>query len=163
EENHILHVGGGSGRGRGVAGIRLGPDVGRGGQPQAEGRRCGSAEEEAFHYSTSSIARAPLSTMRIGRPTFDIFCFSALMPTALQAVARKSGTVTLRSSISMPSALVLPMTLPPLMPPPAITVEKTFGKCSRPPLPAVMRGVRPNSPIHTIKVESSRPRSFRSV
>ena len=79
----------------------------------------------------------------------------------MQTVASRSGTVTGRSAISMPSALVLPMTWPPLMPPPARTVVHEVGQWSRPCCRLIF-GVRPNSPIQTISVESSRPRCFRS-
>ena len=47
-------------------------------------------------------------------------------------------------------------TWPPLMPPPASTVVQAAGKWSRPALLLIL-GVRPNSPIQTISVESSRP------
>ena len=61
----------------------------------------------------------------------------------------------------MPSAPVLPMTWPPLIPPPANTVVQAAGKWSRPAW-ALIFGVRPNSPIQTISVESSSPRLRRS-
>ena len=52
----------------------------------------------------------------------------------------------------MPSALVLPTTWPPLMPPPARTVVHELAQWSRPWLPLIF-GVRPNSPIQTISVD----------
>ena len=67
-----------------------------------------------------------------------------------------------RSLTCMPSALVLPMTWPPLIPPPASTVVQALGKWSRPAL-ALILGVRPNSPIQTIRVESSSPRAAQVV
>ena len=47
---------------------------------------------------------------------------------ALATVAKKSGTVTGPSLIAIPSGLVLPWTVPPLMPPPHRTVLQAFGK-----------------------------------
>src|SRR5437660_291192 len=47
------------------------------------------------------------------------------------------------------------------MPPPARAIEKTWPQWSRPP-PALMRGVRPNSPIQSTSVSSSRPHWARS-
>ena len=61
----------------------------------------------------------------------------------------------------MPSAPELPMTWPPLIPPPARTVVQAAGKWSRPACGLIL-GVRPNSPIQTISVESSSPRARRS-
>ena len=74
----------------------------------------------------------------------------------LQTVASKSGTMTGRSLAAMPSAPVLPMTCPPLIPPPASTVVQAAGKWSRPAC-ALILGVRPNSPIHTIKRRLEQP------
>jgi hypothetical protein len=48
--------------------------------------------------------------MRIGRPTFDRFCFSWSIPRAAQTVARSSGTDTGRSLTDAPSSLVAPIT-----------------------------------------------------
>src|SRR5262249_3680796 len=62
------------------------------------------------------------STMRMGRPTLETFCLVASTPSALATVPRKSSTLTGRSVTSMPLGEVLPMTWPPLMPPPARTV-----------------------------------------
>src|SRR5262249_38806426 len=118
-------------------------------------------EDAASHASTSLISLEPGSTSRIGRPTFDWFCFIGSRPRARQTVARKSGTDTRRSSTVVPSAEVLPTTWPPLMPPPASTVDHELAQWSRPWLPLIF-GVRPNSPIHTISVVSSRPLSLRS-
>ena len=53
------------------------------------------------------------------------------------------------------------MTWPPLIPPPARTVVQAAGKWSRPACGLIL-GVRPNSPIQTISVESSSPRLRRS-
>ena len=52
-------------------------------------------------------------------------------------------------------------TWPPLIPPPARTVVQAAGKWSRPACGLIL-GVRPNSPIQTISVESSRPSLRRS-
>ena len=77
-------------------------------------------------------------------------------------VAIRSGADVGRSSTARPSLLVRPTAWPPLMPPPASTTDQACGKWSRP-APALMTGVRPNSPIHTIRVESRRPRSPQVV
>src|SRR5688572_30356870 len=47
------------------------------------------------------------------------------------------------------------------MPPPISTLLQALDQWLRP--PPVHCGVRPNSPIHTTRVESSSPRLFRSV
>src|SRR5262249_39283454 len=134
------------------------------------GRHHGGAQEERGKReertvrgpeSTSLIAAAVGSTSRIGRPTFDGFCFSGLSPSAVQTVASRSGTLTGRSFTSIPSALVAPTAWPPLIPPPASTVDQEFAQWSRP-FCWLILGVRPNSPIQTIVVVSKSPRSFRS-
>ena len=73
------------------------------------------------------------SAMRIGRPTFEGFCFMGSSPRAVQMVAMRSGIDTGRSTTYMPSAEVLPMTWPPPMPPPHKAVDQAAGKWSRPP------------------------------
>src|SRR5262249_47714298 len=105
----------------------------RGDEAEGQRRRGQDRQREAAHTGTSLIGLAVLSTMRIGRPTLDWFCFVGSMPSARQTVARKSVGGTGRSSTRMPSGLVLPMTWPPLMPPPASTVLHAAGKWSRPP------------------------------
>src|SRR4051812_40590181 len=105
---------------------------------------------------------APGSTKRMGRPTLELFCLLMSSPRAVPTVARKSGVLTGFSATSRPSALVLPYTAPPLMPPPASTEDHDTAQWSRPLLP-LMSGVRPNSPIHTIRVLSSSPLADRSV
>ena len=54
------------------------------------------------------------------------------------------------------------MTRPPFTPPPATSAVQQPAQWSRPPL-AFSFGVRPNSPVATTSVRSSRPRSSRSV
>ena len=49
-----------------------------------------------------------------------------------------------------------------MTPPPASTALKQYGQWSRPAL-ALIFGVRPNSPIAMTSVESSKPRSARSL
>src|SRR5206468_2873577 len=122
-------------------------------QRQAGGERRGQL---AGHASTSWIGRAPGSTKRIGRPTLDGLALVTSSPSARPTVARKSGTLTGRSETSMPSAEVLPTTCPPLIPPPASTVDHDTAQWSRPLAPLIL-GVRPNSPIQTTRVVSSRP------
>src|SRR5262249_50156322 len=112
--------------------------------------------ENSIHDSTSLIGLASVSTSRMGRPTFDWFCFGMSGPSDVHTVPRRSGTDTGRSLTSMPSGPVLPMTCPPLIPPPARTVDHELAQWSRPLLPLI-RGVRPNSPIQTIVVVSSSP------
>src|SRR5262245_3125550 len=114
------------------------------------------------HASASSTGLVPGATIRIGRPTFDRFCFSWSMPSAWHTVASSSGTDTGRSLIDTPSSLVAPITWPPLIPPPASTALNVLGQWSRP-SGRPNFGVRPNSPIQTISVVSRRPLSFRSV
>ena len=46
--------------------------------------------------------------MRMGRPTFDMFCLVWSKPSPLQTVAMKFGTDTLFSATYMPSAVVRP-------------------------------------------------------
>ena len=65
-------------------------------------------------------------------------------------VASRSGTRTGRSLICSPSAPVSPIVWPPRIPPPASTVDQALGKWSRP-ADSLIFGVRPNSPIQTIK------------
>ena len=87
-----------------------------------------------------------------GRPTFDMFCFIGSMPTALhdgRDQVRRPGRLAPRRP--MPSALVLPITCPPLMPPPASTTAHDAGQWSRPVCPLIF-GVRPNSPWQTTSV-----------
>src|SRR5437016_11655714 len=54
-----------------------------------------------------------------------------------------------------------PITWPPLIPPPPITIDQHCGQWSRPPAGLIL-GVRPNSPIATTIVLSYMPRSFSS-
>ena len=53
------------------------------------------------------------------------------------------------------------MTVPPWTPPPANKTVMTGPQWSRP-ASLLILGVRPNSPVITTSVESSRPDSFRS-
>ena len=61
-----------------------------------------------------------------------------------------------------PSSSVAPWATPPLMPPPAIQMEKAKGWWSRPSEPCEP-GVRPNSVAKITIVSASRPRRSRSV
>ena len=70
---------------------------------------------------------AARSTMRIGRPMFDMFCLSESTPMTLHTVASRSIGDTGRSSTVPPSALVLPTAWPPLVPPPARTALQALG------------------------------------
>src|SRR5207244_352872 len=83
----------------------------------------GDHRQQNLHDSTSLIGLASASTRRMGRPTFDWFCFVMSRPSALQTVPSRSDTETGRSLTSMPSGLVLPTTCPPLIPPPHSTVD----------------------------------------
>src|SRR5262249_11332286 len=97
------------------------------GQPH-DGEAAQNRENAECHAMISETARAPFSTMRIGRPTLDIFCFVGSIPRARQMVAMKSGTLVGRSaSTVVPSALVRPTTRPPRRPPPARTVVQALG------------------------------------
>src|SRR5450755_3496285 len=124
EKDHILYV---VGRDHGRLSAR-GVRRGDGERPAAE--HCGRAQarqQSSRHATISLIGLADLSTMRMGRPTFDSFCFIGSTPSARQTVARKSGTITGRSSTTPPFLPVLPMAWPPLMPPPARTALQPLG------------------------------------
>src|SRR5262249_30316971 len=152
EVDALAHARGGRGR-------RVGrPDHRE--QPKREGR---NNRQPRGHASTSVTGLADLSTIGIGRFTFDRFFFSGSMPSALHSVARRSGTLVGRSSTFIPSLLVAPTACPPLIPPPASTAAKLLGQWSRPLRSATIFGVRPNSPIQMIVVVSSSPRSLRSA
>src|SRR5262249_58918255 len=84
------------------------------------------------HDTTSLITLATGSTRRMGRPTLDGFCLRESTPRAWHSVASRSWTLTGRSLTSMPSSEVLPTTWPPLMPPPASTVDHALAQASRP-------------------------------
>src|SRR4029079_15093564 len=142
--------------GRGWRGLGWGP------HRADQGEEDGEWAQARDHDSTSLIGAAFGSTRRIGRPTLDSFCLAGSRPTALQTVASRSGTPTGCSFTSMPSGLVLPIASPPLIPPPARTVLHELAQWSRPLRSATIFGVRPNSPIQTMVVVSSSPRSWRS-
>src|SRR5262249_30456749 len=91
-------------------------------------RQTGDRGNQNFHAITSLIGLASFSVMRIGRPTLERFSRAGLRPKARTRVARRSCVVTGRSSIVIPSALVLPTAWPPLRPPPARTVVQALGK-----------------------------------
>jgi hypothetical protein len=69
-------------------GGRLLADGFQGRDAQGEGE---SDKEDLFHPTISLIGLPGLSTMRMGRPTLELFCFSWSNPSAQQTVARKSG------------------------------------------------------------------------
>ncbi len=108
------------------------------------------------------IGLADGAATRIGRPTFDMFCFIGSIPAAVAKVAIRSGTETGRSRTEAPSSLVLPTTCPVRIPPPASATDQAAGQWSRPALLLIF-GVRPNSPWQTTRVVSSNPRSLRSA
>ena len=60
--------------------------------------------------STSRTAFVPGATMRIGRATFDRFCFWWSIPSASQTVASNSDTPTGRFLMVAPSGPVSPIT-----------------------------------------------------
>src|SRR5262249_21541046 len=152
QEDEVLHIAGG---------LRL-LRSGRGARDQHEREQTEwQTANGLLHASTSWIGLAPGSVMRIGRPTLDRFCLVGSMPRAVLIVASRSATATGRSSMVVPSALVLPTTCPPLMPPPDSTVDHELAQWSRPLLPLIL-GVRPNSPIQTTSVVSSKPFALRS-
>src|SRR5262249_27103059 len=127
----------------------------RGPRPAAPPPAQGEAGAQV-HASTPLIAPPAGAATRSGPPRVELVCVRGAMPSTLTTVARKSPTLTGRSSTVVPSALVLPMAWPPLMPPPARTVVQALGKWSRP-CCGLIFGVRPNSPIQTMSVSSSRP------
>src|SRR5947209_11813406 len=80
------------------------------------------------------------------------------MPRALHTVAMKSpGAIGLFSTVP-PLPPVSPIARPCFRPPPASTVVHARLKWLDP-----LAGFRPNSPIAITRVESSRPRAFRSL
>ena len=83
-------------------------------------------------------------------------------PIAYKMEACRSCTWQGSSTAHNPSSSVDPMTWPPFTPPPAIHMVKPYGLWSRP-SPFSLMGVRPNSPPHTTKVSSSKPRRLRSL
>src|SRR5262249_27809033 len=80
-----------------------------------------------FHARASLIGVADGSARRIGRSTFDWFCFFGSSPSARHPVAIRSGTLTGRSSTAEPSLLVRPTTCPPATPPPPSTTLHAAG------------------------------------
>src|SRR5262249_18269533 len=94
-----------------------------------EQRRAGQLQR--FHATTSLIGLAVGSVMRTGRPMCEPFGLVMSIPRARPTVARKSWPSTGRSVTSVPSALVLPTTWPPLTPPPARTVLHDLAQWSR--------------------------------
>src|SRR5262249_55419220 len=90
----------------GAAGVRLlGSALREGvGGAQREGRNAngrpkqGGRRSVTDHAMISAMGRAPFSTMRMGRPTLDMFWRVGSMPRARQTVARKSDTVVGRSA-----------------------------------------------------------------
>ena len=87
-------------------------------------RERGPHQREA---TMSSSGLPALSTREMGRPMLDWFDFVGSMPSARQTVASRSGTETGRCSMVSPPALVLPITCPPLMPPPPSTAVQARG------------------------------------
>src|SRR5579883_957800 len=86
-----------------------------------------SLRRSEANQSSPLMRLAPLSTMRIGRPMGVLFCFFQFTPSTSQTVAKKSSAETLPSTTFAPSGSVLPMTCPPLMPPPIMTVLQARG------------------------------------
>src|SRR5262249_61317832 len=72
------------------------------------------------------------------------------------------GSAPVLPPAAVPSLFVAPIACPPLTPQPARARLNASGKWSRP-ASRLTRGVRPNSPIQITSVESSSPRSRRSV
>src|SRR5262249_18264680 len=112
EKNEVLNVGGAR-----ALGGALGPCWRSGRQQGQPGQAA-----KPVHPRISAMGLAEGSTTRIGRATFDKFCFIGSIPNCVQTVASRSGTETGRSCTVVPSGLVRPMSAPPLMPPPASTV-----------------------------------------
>src|SRR2546421_12609319 len=77
-----------------------------------------------LHYANTSFTTSPPSTILIGRPMLLMFCLSASIARAWQAVRSKSLTETGRSFTASPPASVEPITWPPFTPPPARTEVK---------------------------------------
>src|SRR5262245_45752635 len=117
--------------------------------------RCGHSG-----HSNSSMTLPPL-TMATGRPSGVWNSSFGLIPTKRYMVAaRSSGPHGSLAGFSA-RASDLPITRPPLIPPPPSSTVNAGPQWSRPAF-LLIRGVRPNSPVTTTSVVSRSPRSARS-
>ena len=121
----------------------------------------GRREPATTFEITSSITLPERSTSGIGRPSGEMFSLPGSTPIAGAQRRMQIADADGRSATSVPRAPVLPIAWPPLIPAPPSTADQAIGKWSRP-SGLLIFGVRPNSPIQTTSVDSSRPRSRRS-
>ena len=118
--------------------------------------------EPDLHVNSSAAIRVTRATLESALDCRPAGTDSAGIPRLWYMVASSSCGVTGRSAGAEAWASLAPMTWPPRMPPPASSALQTPGQWSRPPA-ALSFGVRPNSPVATTSVESSRPRAREVV